>query len=103
MLNQFKSVKEYVLLLLRNKPHLRDNDNKLIATIWSMQVGGMNALTNLSAYELLKLFSEDKLYSPESIRRQRQKIQEQYPDLRGVNYVSRQEHSKDIRYQIKTI
>lgn len=103
MINQLKTAKEYVIHFLRTKPHTRDDDQKLIANIWSEQVGGMKTLTNISAFEFLKLFSENRLFSPESIRRARQKIQEEFPELRGTTYVSRQEHSKEIRYQIKNI
>jgi hypothetical protein len=103
MINQLRTVKDYVLHFLKTKPDLRDNDLRLIANIWAGQLGGSTALTNISALEFVKLFAEDRLYSPESIRRARQKIQEDYPDLRGTTYQARHEHSKEVRYQIKNL
>ena len=45
--------------------------------------------SELSAYEMLCMFAESKLTNPETIRRMRQKLQEQHKELRGKKYQER--------------
>lgn len=73
--------------LLTNFPHLRNSDERLIATVWYHQAGLKEK--QMSAVELLNLYIDKQLSSPESIRRSRQKIQELNPELRGVVYNKR--------------
>jgi len=100
MIKAINKIKDTVKELLVDKPHLRDCDRRLTATVWSKEIGGMSALTNLSAYELLNQFVKGKLSSPESIRRARQKIQEEIPDLRGQSYTERKYLANQTRKQI---
>lgn len=93
--------KEIVKELLTNKPHLRDDDHKLMSNIWLRELGGMPAATNLSSFEFLNLFSQNRLTSPESIRRCRQKIQELYPELRGTSYNERHKQAEKFKQLIK--
>jgi hypothetical protein len=80
--------KDKVYKLLVNNGHLRDSDLKLIACIWYSEVPNINDLT---AYEFL---------NPESIRRSRQKLQEQIPALRGAKYKMRQAAQTEVRQQL---
>ncbi len=41
-----------------------------------------------------------RLHSPESIRRTRQKIQEDYPHLRGELYEARQKHQAKVKEEL---
>ena len=101
MINKLQNIKIKVKELLQKFPHLRDSDAKLIATIYYHEA---NLMTDqLSAMQLLKLFSDGKLSSPESIRRIRQKLQYDYPELRGKSYVVRQSMEKDVRQNINNI
>lgn len=95
------NAKEIVSHCLIKYPDLRDDDNRLMATIWSKQCGGTSAVANYSAFEFLKLFASGKLLSPESIRRTRQKLQEVNPELRGASYSARHEKEAEVREYVK--
>lgn len=92
-----KGVKPRVKKLLKFQPHLRDDDNKLIANIWYYDT---NNVENMSAMEFLAVFSSGQLTSPESIRRMRQKLQEENIDLQGKNYKARFQEEVKIRKEI---
>ena len=91
--------KDVIIDLLTNKEHLRDNDQALIANIWwrELVTQGKDKST---AFEMLKVFSEGKLSNPESIRRARQKIQEEQPELRGESYRARHREQDNIKEQL---
>jgi hypothetical protein len=90
---------------LTNKPELRDSDNKLIARYWfeEMKKKGINP-KEMSGYEMLCLFAESKLTSPETIHRMRRKLQEAHSELRGDRYTERKgtiqnQWKKDLGYE----
>ena len=85
--------------LLIQHPHLRDDDNKLIATIWKWQIAEVMNLpyNTMKAEELLKMVATHKLASTESIRRSRCKLQELKPALRGLKYEDRQNMLQDSK------
>jgi len=89
--------KELIKQLLRDYPHLRDDDNKLIATIWKMELKP----SSHTALEFLQLYADKQLTNAESIRRCRAKIQELNPGLRGVKYQGRQQAAKETIEQIQ--
>ena len=91
--------KDVIIDLLTNKEHLRDNDQALIANIWwrELVTQGKDKST---AFEMLKVFSEGKLSNPESIRRARQKIQEEQPELRGESYRARHREQDNVKEQL---
>ena len=99
MWNEMKRVRDKVETLLTHKPKLRDCDNTLIAVYWAYEVG-TNKLEEMSAKALLKELSTGNLPSAESIRRSRQKIQEENPELRGCKYNKRQTEAKVIKEHI---
>jgi hypothetical protein len=90
--------KEIIIYLLTHKKHLRDNDQALIANIWWRELLLLGKDKTM-AIEFLKLFSEGKLSNPESIRRARQKIQEENPELRGDSYYARHKEEKRFRQE----
>jgi hypothetical protein len=94
-LKEMKGIKPRVKWLLQNHPHLRDDDNKLIANVWNNEIH-----REATAIELLKWFAEGKLTSPDSITRVRRKLQEQNPNLRGVKYLKRSSLKEEIRQNI---
>ncbi len=102
MIEQIKNIKAKVKGLLINMPHLRDCDNKLIANIWHSQLGKEKA-KEYTAFDFLASFSNGNLINPESIRRIRQKIQEQNIDLRGKSYKHRQKKEKTFRKEIQSL
>jgi hypothetical protein len=90
------NTKEEIKKLLIKSPHLRDSDPKLIATYWFNELKKKDVnLYNITGYELLKLFADSKLTNTESIRRMRQKVQEENEDLRGNYYKGRQTIEQD--------
>lgn len=82
-----KEVKER----LENSTKMRDDDALLIADIWREQLEQMGAKT---MYDVLNAIAGKMLHSPESIRRSRQKVQQDFANLRGTVYNKR--HEKEI-------
>lgn len=96
---EYKKTKERVEQYLIKYPHLRDDDFKLIASYWQNEIG-KGKIETLSAHDVLKMLSEQKLTHPESIRRSRQKLQEQQPGLRGASYKHRKKEEQEFRKNI---
>ena len=94
-------VKDRVKALLEKHPHLRDSDNKLIATIWKQDLYNM-ALNpdGIAATNFLFFYADGQLSNAETIRRVRQKLQEENPDLRGTVNEARQKEGEEVRKQI---
>ena len=97
--------KETIKKLLENKPHLRDSDNRLICTYWFMELKRKEIDPNkINGLEFMQLYAESKLTNTETIRRQRAKLQEECPELRGKVYEDRQgviqnKWRKDLGYE----
>lgn len=90
-------LKERIYKLLVDNGNLRNSDQKLIALIWFQECSKLNVMT---AFDFLQKFSRGEFTNPESIRRTRQKIQEEIPALRGTNYKKRQENQTNIKKQL---
>ena len=101
LLPEMAKIKDRVKALLVSIPHLRDSDNRLIATIWKHDLfnQGSPSLT-ITAYDFLKFYSEGKLTNAETIRRVRQKLQEENPELRGTVNEARQKEGEEVRKTI---
>ena len=98
-----KGTRSIVLYFLESYDRLRDSDEKLIATIWKLElVKNKVDPKKITAFNFLQLFADGKLTNPESIRRSRAKIQENIPELRGSNYKERQGNSPDIQDDLRT-
>ena len=87
-MNQIKLI---VQRLLEEQPALRDNDNLLMSTIWKEQSNILN---------FFQRFERGKLHSPETIRRARQKLQEDFPHLRGELYEVRQKRQEKVKQEL---
>lgn len=98
MPNNLKSVEPIVHKLLEDNPHLRDDDNKLLANIWHFKLGCKGE--EMSAFDVLKMIAAKELPHFESIRRCRQKLQELNPRLRGRKWESRQKHQAQWKKDI---
>ena len=101
---KFKTpVIEKIQSLLMSHKHLRDDDNKLIATIWHWQIQKKykKHIDNMSAMELLKYYASRQLASAESIRRSRAKLQEMHESLRGQKYEQRHKTSEQVKKDLK--
>jgi len=101
LIREMSLVKDRVKALLVRHPHLRNSDNKLIATIWQSDLIKMGLVSmDITAYEFLKLYSFEELSNAETIRRVRQKIQEENPELRGTVNEARQKEGEAVRKTI---
>ena len=100
---ELKDTKQKVKSLLISYPHLRDSDERLIATYWMKESGSKDALDRISATEFLLKFVQGFYTNPESIRRVRQKLQEEDESLRGNNYNKRQKLKDNVRNEIRNL
>jgi hypothetical protein len=101
LIKEMTQVKDRVKALLIRYPHLRNSDNKLIATIWKFDlVSTKMHPDNMSGTDLLLYYADEKLTNAETIRRVRQKIQEENPELRGAVNDLRKEQAEDVRKNI---
>jgi hypothetical protein len=97
-----KEIKQKVRSILELVPSTRDNDSELISIFWEQELG--HEIINLSAESFLTMFAHSNvLTNAESIRRNRQKIQEQNEHLRGLKYIVRQILGEEIRKSIKDL
>ena len=98
--------KEVVREFLTIKPHLRDNDNLLIAAYWWRELKRKEIDPNkMNGLEFMQMFTNNKLTKIKTIERMRRKLQEECPELRGKIYkirkgVIQDQWKKDLGYEI---
>tara|TARA_R100000656_G_scaffold106011_1_gene78085 strand:- start:34 stop:342 length:309 start_codon:yes stop_codon:yes gene_type:complete len=92
-----ESTIDTVKKLLTNHPHLRDNDNKLLANIWFEKAPKIEE----HVMDFLQMLANGELPSAESVRRCRQKLQELNPELRGELWDKRHKMQKQIKDELK--
>jgi len=102
IIEEIKNIKELVTEILLANPHLRDNDYKLISTVWFHQLK-TEQLDKMSGFDFLKIHSQGKLICSESIRRCRALLQKNNPELRGVNYKKRKDSGENFSKDINKI
>lgn len=99
MPQRLSKIKPIVLDLLRKQPELRDSDNLLVATIWNKLTP--NVVTKI---RILQLLAEGELPSPQSIGRVRRRIEQDYPELRGLTYTYRHKIAEpEVREELRTL
>ena len=98
-LENIGTIKGKIQYLLERKEGTKDNDDRLIALFWWYEVGG-EEIEKMSANDLLFMFANHKLTNPETIRRCRQKLQEEFPGLRGLSYKSRKKEGEVVKQEI---
>jgi len=86
-----------VRALLIKRPETRDSDMELLAWIWFMEGGDGDK------FKFLRRLADNKLPNPETVRRTRQLLQQENPDLRGAKYKKRQNHAKAFKKDVKKI
>lgn len=103
--NKGKAWKTYIKDLLIKYPRLRDNDQALFANcVWKYCKNKNIDLYKITGKNLLQIMIEDKQMPHfETIRRTRQRIQEQFPETRGLLYEKRQKLSIKTRTTIKNL
>tara|TARA_R110000772_G_scaffold35637_6_gene85835 strand:+ start:3173 stop:3508 length:336 start_codon:yes stop_codon:yes gene_type:complete len=92
---------EYVKKLLTEKPHLRDDDCKLISNVWHKELllKGIDS-RKITAFEFMKMFSEGKLAHPESVMRTRRKLQSEFIPLQGEKWAERHKETENVKKQL---
>lgn len=103
MIQTIIKIKDSVQQLLVKYEHLRDDDHRLIANIYYKVAKEKNPTQTYSAMDFLHDFAKGYYPSPETIRRCRQKIQEDHPQLRGSSYKERHSKAKEFKTQIKNV
>jgi hypothetical protein len=95
---EIKNMYDVVLELLETDPKYRDNDAMLVAKVWSIQIGGHDALRETSAFDFLceYVLEDTFLVSHESVTRARRKIQENLKRLRGDKWEKRHRESESV-------
>ena len=96
----FTSVKK----LLAESPRYRDNDKLLIARIWweEMQAKGINP-EKATARQLMDLMVDDRVTQPDTIKRARRKVQEHFPNLRGIIRTHRMQKQDKVKENIRNL
>jgi len=82
--------KEIVRELLKTKPSLKDDDNRLTTHIWfrELQELGIDP-HNTPITEFLKKYADNKITVAPTLTRIRRKLQEEEPEFRGEKYYLR--------------
>ena len=88
MIRRIKSIKNIVKKILTEEFDARDNDRLLICKVWAEQDPEIR-IKNYSFVHFAKKYIKGEFADTESIRRIRQKLQEQHPELRGHSYWKR--------------
>ena len=90
--------KEIIKQMMLDKPHLKDNDYKLIAAYWFTELKHPNIDSKtITALDFLHKYDNAELTNAETIERMRAKLQEEHPELRGRAYEIRQETIQNKR------
>jgi len=93
--------KDLITELLNNYPELKDDDNKLIAKVWNLELEiNIDNPELVTAVQFIELLSDGAFANAESIRRCRAKLQEELPHLRGDKYIKRHRHQADVINQL---
>jgi hypothetical protein len=96
MIKKLRSNKELVKKILVEMPATRDSDILLMEEVWNRQIN-----SQVSLKKFFVLLKKKIIANPETIRRCRQKIQQENKKLRGETYKFRQKLEKETRSQIK--
>ena len=104
MKNNLITMFDRIKLLLELDIRYQDDDNRLISRVWweDMKQMGYDPKQQ-TALEFMQLYCDNKLSSAESIRRARQKIQEENPALRGSRYNERQKSTSKVKEDLKSL
>jgi len=97
MLTQINNVHQAVKNILLEFPETRDNDRLLLLKVWAMQEPKLRDPNFPFRIGFGVPFVSGKFVDPESVRRARQRIQEELPHLRGEAYKGRQKQADKIR------
>ena len=102
MKGKILNIQKLVRSVLIKIPEARDNDRILCCEIWIREEPSL-LLSSSTWRRWAEDFIKGEYTETETIRRTRQKIQEQHPELRGQNYQARQKAGVETTQDINTI
>ena len=90
--------------LLAESPRYRDNDKLLIVRIWweEMKSKGIDP-EKATARQLMDLMVDDRVTQPDTIKRARRKVQEHFPNLRGIIRTHRMQKQNKVKESIRNL
>ena len=100
LIREMTLIKDRVKALLVKHPHLRNSDSKLTATIWQQDLLNKGLGGYMTSREFLSFYADGILSNAETIRRVRQKLQEENPELKGTVNEARQKEGEAVRKEI---
>ena len=98
---RFQNILALVTELLENHPHLRDNDRKLVSTIWWIKIG--EPVEYMNAEDILRMYADGVLPDADSITRCRRRLQEVRQDLRGEIWNKRHQLEEPVIEELRAI
>jgi hypothetical protein len=93
--NLNQTTKERVLKYLTIFPKARNSDRALIRLIWEEDC------KDHMVWNVLDGLEDGRLTNPESIRRERQKLQKEFPELEGINDAERMADASIIKEYVR--
>lgn len=100
MIRKIHNIKETVRRILINHPETRDDDHLLYLKVWAEQNPQLRT-PSTTFYGFAQDFLAERYADTESIRRTRQKLQEQHPELRGKKYRARMAASFTMQNEMR--
>ena len=98
-----KTNKDLIESILTDYKESRDSDEGLTTLVWSIQLGSLGyGIGQMSCLDFMDVLASKKITNPESIRRTRQKLQQDKPELRGDKYQARHQHQDDVVEELRT-
>lgn len=99
------STKKEVERLLNKYPEYRDDDERLVAKFWYLQLRNFNQNPDtMTAVDFLMLYAKGQLLtSADTIVRARAKAQEDKPELRGDKWLGRHTTGTTVAQEINKI
>lgn len=93
--------KDKVKAYLEKYPYLRDNDDRLVSTVWyfELKAKGRDPY-HITAVDFFNHLSAGDLTTNEAITRARRKMQEEHEHLRGEKYYERHQHQDTVKDQL---
>lgn len=98
---KIENISSTVKMILQNHPLTRDDDNLLILKLWAEENPDIRT-PGFSFVDFSKQLLAGKFSNTESIRRCRQKIQQEFPHLRGQAYLKRHAEQEEVKEQLKS-
>lgn len=93
-------IKDTVRDILIDCPATRDNDRLLLLKVWAVQYPRLRD-THFAFVHFSNLLLSGKLADSESVRRSRQKLQQDNPELRGGSVGIRSDFAQEMKSNIK--